>query len=225
MIEPVGVIAIWLLIFGIRRGFKPIFDLDLVIFLTVGNITYNLFSSIVRRSLNAIEANKALFFYNRVKPVDTVIARSLVETNSCGFVYVLIILIYSFFQNIWFMNNLALIGICYLCISIIGIGIGLIFMSAVHRFGLLKPILIVILRPLYFISAVFYPLTSLPEWLKPLLSWNPLLQAIELSRKGFTVKYQLDNLISFDYLLNCTLIIITISLYIYIKNERILLTR
>ena len=46
LIEPIALISIWLLLFGARRGFKPVFNLDLIIFLSVGNIIYQLFISI-----------------------------------------------------------------------------------------------------------------------------------------------------------------------------------
>ena len=92
LIEPIGLIVIWLLFFGFRRGFRPVFSLDLIIFLVTGNIIFVLFNSISRRAIDAIKSNQALFYYSRVKPFDTLIARTLVETNSYGIVYLVIVL-------------------------------------------------------------------------------------------------------------------------------------
>ena len=224
-IEPIGGVVVWLLIFGFRRGFRPVLSLDLVIFLGVGNIIINLFNSIAKRSTAAMTSNQALFFYRSVKPVDTIVARALVEINSYGIVYIVIVCAYYFFQNKWLLDNLPLIFLCYLSIALLGIGLGLIIMVAAHRYILVTQIVNVIFRPLYFISGVIFPLSALPQWIKPWLVWNPILHAIELSRKGFSDNYFLDPLISLSYLLKVTLVVFTIGLFIYVNNEKILLTR
>ncbi len=225
LIEPIALISIWLLLFGFRRGFAPVFSLDLIIFLAAGNIMYELFSSISRRSIDSINANQALFYYSRVKPFDTICARALVEINSYGILYVLIVLGYFYLKNIWLVDNLPLILISYLLTSIFAFALGLIFMTAGWRYNFTKEVVSVIFRPLYFISGTFFSLASLPEWIKPWLAWNPILQAIELSRKGFSQFYLLDPLISLSYLIKITMITLFIGLFIYVSNEKILLTK
>ena len=224
-IEPLGGVIVWLVLIGYRRGFRPVFSLDLVIFLVIGNLTYQLFSQIARRSVNAVQANEALFYYRNVKPVDTIISRSIVEINSYGIVYLATILGYYFIFNKWRLDNLPLVFVSFLCAALVATGLGLVFMIAGHRYILVKQIVSIVFRPLYFVSGAFFPLATLPQWLKPFLSWNPLLQAIEIGRKGFSDDYLLDPLISLSYLLQITFIILTIGLFVYIKNERILLTR
>ena len=225
LIEPIALITIWLLLIGFRRGFVPVFSLDLIIFLTAGNIIYELFSSISRRSIDSINANQALFYYSRVKPFDTICARALVEINSYGILYIVIVLSYFYFKNMWRIDNLPLILVSYLLTSIFAIGLGLIFMTAGRRITYTTQILNVIFRPLYFLSGSFFSLAALPESIKPWLAWNPLLHAIELSRKGFSDFYLLDPLISLSYLFKITIITLFLGLFIYVKNERILLTK
>ncbi len=225
LIEPIALISIWLLLFGFRRGFSPVFNLDLIIFLTVGGILYELFSSISRRSIDSIEANQALFYYSRVKPFDTICARSLVEINSYGFLYLIILVSYFYIKDIWIVDNLPLIFLNFFLISIFSFGLGLIFMVAGCRYNYTKQVVTVIFRPLYFLSGSLFSLSSLPEWVKPWLAWNPILQAIELSRKGFSGFYLLDPLISLNYLIKTTIITLFLGLLIYVKNERILLTK
>ena len=223
LIEPIGLIVIWLLLFGIRRGFRPIFGLDLIIFLLVGNITFVLFNSISLRSIDTINANQALFNYSRVKPFDTLIARTLVEVNSYGLVYLVIIISYFIVKNMLVIDNLPLILLSYLLITILAFGLGLILMTAGRRYVFSKAVVRVIFRPLYFLSGTLFSLGSIPESIKPWLSWNPILHAIELSRKGFSEMYLLDPLISLPYLINSTIITLFLGVLVYVKNERILL--
>ena len=225
LVEPIGLIIIWLLILGFRRGFEPVFTLDLIIFLAAGNIIYGIFNSISRRSVDSINANQALFYYARVKPFDTILARMLVELNSYGVIYLFIVLGYYYFKNIWQVDNLPLILMSFLFTSILSLGLGLILMTAGHRYAFTKGVVNIVFRPLYFLSGSFFSLAALPQWVKPWLSWNPILHAIELSRKGFSEFYLLDPLISFNYLAKSTIIILFIGFYIYVKNERILQTK
>ena len=87
-IEPLGVIAVFLLIFGFVRGTSP--GIDIILFLACGVILYTMYVNISIRSLNSMRANEELFFYRPVKPIDTVIARSLVESGLYGFIFLII---------------------------------------------------------------------------------------------------------------------------------------
>ncbi len=220
--DPLANIVVLVSLFGIRRGFESFLGIDLVMFFVPGILIYNIFRSISIRSINSLEANKALFTYKRVKPIDTIIARTIVEMLCLGIVFFVIIISYSIIREEWFVVNLPIILFSFLCISSLSFGFGLIVMIAGFRYPVLQDIFPIIIRPLYFLSGIFFSLQTIPEWLKPLLSWNPILQAIELCRKGFSSKYFLDPLISANYLFACMLSVLTISLYIYQKNEKLL---
>ena len=221
-IKPFANIFILLMLFGIRRGFAPILEIDLVLFIGIGIIIYSIFREISIRSLNSIKANQALFTYKRVKAIDTVIARTIVEMLCLGIVYIVIIIGYSIIRETWFIVDLPLILFSYLSITILSFSLGLIFMVSGFRYPIIEEGLPYLLRPLYFCSGVFFSLQNLPQWLKPWLSWNPILQAIEISRKGFSENYYLDPLISKDYLILCVILSLIMGLYIYQKNERLL---
>ena len=220
--DPLANILVLLLLFGIRRGFEPILEIDLVLFIGVGIISYTVFRSISIRSINSLQANKALFTYKRVKPIDTIISRTIVEMLSLGIVFGVIVIGYSIIRENWFIVDLPLILFSFTCISILSFGLGLILMVGGYRYPILQTTLPIIIRPLYFISGVFFSIQNLPQWLKPLLSWNPILQTIELTRKGFSEKYYLDPLISASYLFTCVMVTLTVSLFIYERNEKLL---
>ena len=72
LIEPLGVMAIFLAIFTLirRRGGSE--DLGVLLFLISGIVIYTLFNAIAIRSMNSMDANSSLFFYRQVQPIDTV---------------------------------------------------------------------------------------------------------------------------------------------------------
>ena len=120
-VEPFANILVLQLLFGIRRGFAPILELDLMIFIGTGIIIYSVFRSISIKSLNSIQANKALFTYKRVKAIDTIISRSIVEMLCLGIVYGSFIIGYSIIMETWYIVNLPLILLSYICITIFNI--------------------------------------------------------------------------------------------------------
>ena len=99
-------------------------------------------------------------------------------------------------------------------------------MVAGFRYEWLSQVVPLLLRPLWFLSGVFFSIQQLPQWIRPWLSWNPILQAIELTRSAFDSDYILNpTIISLPYLISCSIISITLGLWIYLNNEKILLTR
>jgi len=222
-IEPLGVMAVFLAIFSILRGNKG--PLDIALFLASGIVLFTLFNDIAIRSLNAMQANEALFFYRPVKPVDTVIARGLVESGLYGIVFVVITAGVFLIREQWMLADPPLLVLSFIGLAMTAFGLGLIVMVAGHRYSSLYQFVPLAMRPLWFISGVFFSTASLPQWLLPWMVWNPVLQAIELSRHAFSEDYQLPESISLPYLLVWAGFSCCIGLWIYSNNERILLTR
>ena len=224
-IEPVGVLLIFILIIGGLRRNSNI-PMSIALFLLSGITLYTLFSSIAIRALNAINANKALFIYRLVKPVDTVIARAIVETGLYSIVFLVISCAIFIFKAELILANFPLLVIVFISLSFCATGFGLFFMVAGFRYEWLSQVVPLLLRPLWFLSGVFFSIQQLPQWIRPWLSWNPILQAIELTRSALDSDYILNpTIISLPYLISCSIISITLGLWIYLNNEKILLTR
>ena len=223
-IEPLGVMTVFLLIFSVLRGNNG--PLDVALFLTAGIVLFTLFNDLSVRSLNAMSANEALFFYRPVKPIDTVIARCLVECGLYAIVYLVMVAGVFLIREQWFLEDFPLLVASFLGLALTSFGLGLLFMVAGHRYSSTFQIVPLVMRPLWFISGVFFSLASLPQWLRPWVSWNPVLQAIEISRHAFNSNYPLiDDTVSLPYLWAWAGLSCAIGLWVYRNNERILLTR
>ncbi len=224
-IEPLGVIAVFLIVFNILRA-NTLGPLDMILFLASGSVLFTLFSNIAIRSSNGMTANEALFFYKPVKPIDTVIARTIVESGLYGIVFIVIILSTYIIRKEIILNNVALLFTTYLALVIFSFGVGLFLMVASHIYPSTKQLIPLTTRPLFFISGVFISLSALPQSLRPYLSWNPILQAIEITRYSFSMDYNIDkNLISINYLWQGSLISLFLGLFAYTFNEKKLLTK
>ena len=172
LLQPLGTLLLFLLIFGFvrQRGVGNMDSNFAPIFLLCGIIHFSLFSEIVIRSLNSLQANEALFFYRQVKPIDTLIARSYLETVIYGFVFILIIsCIFIIFES-FILDNLPLIFISYMLLALTSFSLGIFFMVAGHRFPILKTIITFVQRPLFLVSGIFFSISNLPPRIIPFLS-------------------------------------------------------
>tara|TARA_B100000886_G_scaffold105089_1_gene70083 strand:- start:539 stop:1855 length:1317 start_codon:yes stop_codon:yes gene_type:complete len=223
-LEPIGVFIIFCTIFTLFRGQRA--DIDIELFLAIGIVLYSMFQAIAIQSINAMQANEALFFYRPVKPIDTVLARTVVESCLFGIVFVVLISLIFLFKEMWVLENFALVVIAYLGLALFSFGLGLILMIIGHKFPISRQILPLFIRPLWLISGVIFGVSRIPYNLRPFVTWNPILQAIELTRYSFTSGYNVPvDVISLSYLWTFALIISTFGLFIYLRNEKFLLTK
>ena len=223
-IEPLGVIAVFLLIFGFVRGTSP--GIDIILFLACGVILYTMYVNISIRSLNSMRANEELFFYRPVKPIDTVIARSLVESGLYGFIFLIIAGFTCLLREQWLIYDFGMLVVTFIALVLNAFGFGVFLMAAGHRYQILHQIVPLIMRPMWFISGIFFSLSSVPQQFLPWLSWNPITQAIELSRSAFSLDYPINpTVVSLPYLLASAAFSCAFGLWVYSNNEKILLTR
>ena len=91
-------------------------------------------NDIALRSLNAMKSNEALFFFRPVKPVDTVIARSLVEAGLYGVMFLVILFATFLFRERWILQDFALLVVSYVALVFTAFGL-FIFDGAGHRYA------------------------------------------------------------------------------------------
>lgn len=222
ILEPAAHLLILLTIFGfIMHRTMP--DISFPVFLLNGIIPYFLFSNIATRSVGAIEANQGLFNYRPVKPIDTIIARALLETVIYVFVYILLMSIIGFFGEPFNFDKLMNLVCTWVLLVFLSCGIGLIFMVLGKTFPETEKFLPILIKPLYFISCIMFPLHSIPKDYWPYLLWNPLIHAVELSRESVVNGYISEG-VSLNYLAMFTLVTLFVGLALYRNREEAMLT-
>lgn len=217
-IEPLGILITFVAIFSaFRQGQQSLIDISLSLF--IGIILYTLFKEITLRSLRAMRENEAVFIYRPVRPADTIIARTIVEAGLFGILYIIFIAFIMLINEKWMLENTAMAVSVYLALTATALGIGLSLMVAGHRYQLVGKIVPIFMRPLFITSGILFPLSSIPQPLRPWVSWNPILQAVEISRHAFTSNYSLDDAISLPYLFLFSGLSCALGFVVYINNE------
>ncbi|SFV70022.1 Polysialic acid transport protein KpsM [hydrothermal vent metagenome] len=194
-------------------------SLDYPVFITLGFVGFNFFRHIVDQLMGAFPANKGLYSYKQVKPIDTIISRVLVEflvTFIIVVIFVFIGLYLGFDMNV---ENLGMLLLSFLWLTLFSIGLGLFFAVISTFYDSLKKVIKLVLSPLMFVSAVFYSMQNMPQSLQDLLYFNPLAHFMELLHAYYFDVLD-DGFVDYNYLLMWTLIPLYIGLWSYYKLEQ-----
>lgn len=218
LLEPVASISVLLLVFTVL-GAHGHPGLSFPVFLTTGVVLNSLFVEISNRSIKAMEANSALFNYRPIRPVDTVVARALLELLVHMVTYAFLIGAYALMGGEVQIHNLPLLLLVFLLLAAFSFGVGMLFMLVTDIYSDADKVLPLITRPIFFISGIFFSIQVVPKAYQPLLLWNPIFHAIELARESVSSSYQVPQ-VSLGYLAFCTLFQLTFSLTLYRRHEQ-----
>jgi capsular polysaccharide transport system permease protein len=75
-------------------------------------------------------------------------------------------------------------------LGLLAVGVGAFNLVVFEMFPSFRTFWNSVLRLFYFGSGIYYSAVSMPDWVRDLLAWNPILQGIELFRSGFYPHYE-----------------------------------
>jgi len=188
-LEPVFFIGTFYLIYLIAQRRLPA-GMDIISFITTGLLPFQVFRNISKKTMNATGGNKPLLTYPKVKPFDLVVARFILEAATFTTIFLVLLAVSTYFAPPGREID-DVLGI------VMGLGLAIGFGGAVgvtfSGIALLAPaferVQSIIMRPLFWISGVFFTANQLPSWGRAYLMWNPILHAVEMVRDGFFTSY------------------------------------
>lgn len=227
VLEPAAHIAIMLMIRVVLRDRYTGVLIPPELWLSVAIIPFLATRSIWFQGMAAIEANGGLLNYRQVKPIDTLLARTLVETLLYGAVWVLFIGFFGWWGHRWMpdkpLEYLAVVGLFTLWGFVLAMG------SAVlaHNRPRVRMFIGMTSTPLYLLSGVLIPIHTFPPAIREYLMYNPFVHVVELSRWAFFNSYnhQITIGISWEYPLLLGLIMLAVSAMAFWQYRLRLLTR
>ena len=222
--EPVFHASYMLFIYTVIRV-RTIGGIDTTIWLMVGLLTFFMFRRTATQLMNAVDANRALFSYRQVKPIDTVLMRGVLE----GFLMVIISIVLLagaalFGHSIVPANPLAVLEAVF-GVWLVGMGFGLVTSVASELIPELGRTISLVMMPLYVISGVMVPLAAIKQPYRDWLMYNPIAHGIEAARLGFAPYYHAVPELSLGYVYGFALISIVIGLALHRRFAMRLLTQ
>lgn len=213
IIEPGIHIAFMGWVWGMFRR-NSMGGIDITVWIILGMLAFFLFRRTAVQTLHARDCNRAFFAFRQVRPFDVAIARASVEAFSMFFISLTILGIAGLVGcNIIPKDPLtalvALVGLW-----LFGVGYGLVTSVGMRLVQDLGHIFQILMMPLYLISGVIVPVSSIPHPYQDWLLWNPLVHGLELVRLGFFPNYHTVD-VSFSYLYTWVLCSLALGMALY----------
>ena len=218
--EPMAMVGMMVAIRSVIMGSERFIPgADFIPWLITGLLGFYVFREGMMRSLGAISANRGLFSYRQVLPVDPVIARCLVEGAIKTFIFILFIAGGELLGLKLFPDDPLLAIVDWMSLWVLGFGAGLVvsvLASLVQEFAILIRISVL---PLMLVSGVILPLNFMPQPVLDVVLYIPVVHGLEELRGSFFAGYHKLPGISEFYLWFWALALMVIGLALHIHFE------
>ncbi len=194
-------------------------NFDFAVFLALNFTAFNMFRNIVGKSMGAFTANRGLFVYKQVKPIDTIIARSMVEVFITGIIILIFIMIGLYFEFDMDIKNLGMVSLGYLWLIVFTFSLALFLAVANTFISSISNIIGFVMYALMFGSALFYTIDMLSPELQTLLLYNPLTHFMEMIHGSYFYTLD-DSYVDYSYMAFWTVTLLFIGLWLYMKLEK-----
>ncbi len=154
-------------------------------FIATGVLPYTLFSNTVTRVADAVSSNKSLLYYPQVRPIELVIARAVLEAATFIAVFVLMMSADALVSQRLDLEDPLLVIAGLVSASALGTGFGLVFCALGQVSTAADRIRGPLMRPLFWVSGVFFTAETVPDNARDAMLWNPLLHVSEMVRAGW----------------------------------------
>lgn len=214
LIEPVTQIAFLAFLWGTLHA-RTIGGVDLVVWLIAGMLAFFLFRRTAIQVMYSADCNKPLFVYRQVKPFDAALVRGGLEAFLMSLVSALILSGAYLLGHDVVPNDPMLVLGAVAGLWLFGMGYGLVTSVFMELIPELEHIFKIVMLPLYLISGVIMPISSVPLPYRDYLMLNPIAHGVEAVRLGFGPQYQVVPGVSLGYLHGLAVISIFLGLLLY----------
>ena len=190
LLEPVLHILMLSLVFAVLMHGRPPIGTQFFIFYYTGIIPYHVFVHTSSSMTYAVAANGGLLQLPLVDTFDVILARGLLELATDIIVAAILLAGFGAVGLGTLPHDFGSVAASVAVVWLLACGFG--FINAVINafFKSWDKIWAQLTRILYFCSGIFYVPGMMPDWIRDMLAWNPVLQAVDWFRASFFADYQ-----------------------------------
>jgi capsular polysaccharide transport system permease protein len=184
-----------------------------------------MFRRVASQTMIALNSGKALLAFPQIVPIDFILVGSALE----GFLMVIITIL--LLTGAW-LYGLPVIPVDPLGVMVAiaglwlaGVGYGLVGSVANKLAPPVGVALGFLLRPLFFLSGVIFPVVLIPYPYREWILLNPLVHGLEATRLGFAPYYHVTHEISIAYLYEWALVMIFFGLALHVRYAKRLINK
>ena len=173
---------------------------NLFLFYITGLVPFLMFSHISHDVMSASEANNAMLQLPIVQRTDIMVAHALRQfaTELCVGIVIFSIAGLLGQRGVPADPLTALMAVTLLWL--LAVGVGAFNLIIVEMFPSYETLYASLIRLMYLASGIYFSPIAMPDWVRDILAWNPILQGIELFRSGFFPQYE-PHWLDINYLL------------------------
>jgi capsular polysaccharide transport system permease protein len=219
LFEPLAYLMFLMTLFGFVYH-KQIAGVDGAMFVVTGLLGFYFARNTFLRSMEAIHANGALFTYRQVHPIDTVLVRAALEGFLTLITAVLLLTGASLFHYDVFPSDPLMVMAAVCGLWLCGLGLGLILSAVTKLVSELGKVVNILVTPLYFISGVMIPASTIPQPYRDYLLFNPFLHGLETLRGAYFAQFHVVPEVSLAYVYEFALVTIFLGLMLHLRFSR-----
>lgn len=188
IIQPLFTTLVFTIVFG-KVARIPTDNLPPFLFYLTGNVAWGYFSTCLTRTSDTFNANAAIFgkvFFPRLTVPLSIVISSLLQF-CIQFVLFLGFYFYFMYQGVNLVPKLWILAlpILLLQMALFGFGVGVFVSSLTTKYKDLRFAMSFITQLWMYATPIVYPLTLVPDWLRPVYVLNPMVSVVECFRYAF----------------------------------------
>lgn len=208
--EPAALIGIYLIVHGLVKSHGGSGSDSIILFMITGIMTFRMSRGIAGKVQKAISSNQPLLTYPNVKPLDTIVARALIES----LIWLTVCLIFFSAISIY-LDKRVIVHKDEFAIALLAV---MFFSFSFGAFNAVISILVpfysniwnMMSLPLLLSSGVLYVAAEMPPQILKFLVWNPFLHCVEWIRIASYLDYH--TVLDRSYLLTFSCVLLTTAL-------------
>lgn len=209
ILEPVGAIVMLTAIFaGGLRLVSPPLGVSFPLYFATGYIVFSTYVRVQVKVAYALTYSKPLLFYPTVTFLDALIARFLLNLLTFVMVGYIVIGMIMLMSDTRAVIDFPPIAAAMTFAALLAFGVGCVNAHLFPNFPLWESLWGILTTPLFILSGIFFLYDEMPEFIRDILWFNPLIHVVGLMRTGFYPTYQ-ASYVSPTYLV--TIILVTTS--------------
>ena len=192
-------------------------DRTFPVYILTGRLLYSFFSQSTKAALKSIRQNSAMIKKVYVPKYLFILARTFSSTiNLLASFTALIVVMLAMRVELHYTVLLVWIPLAF--IVAFSLGMGLLLSAIAVKFRDIMHLYSVFVTALMYLTPVIYPMSILPEWLKPIVLLNPLTNILQMFR-GVMMYNSLPGIKSILIAAVECVVMLVIGLYVFYKRQ------
>ena len=221
-VEPLALIVTFLALRIFLRSSGDSSYMNPALWLALGFIPFFMFSEIAIKAISGVEKSGEIYFYRRLRPLDSLMGNTLLLAQIYGSLLLLFVLGSAAWEWRPVVQDLGSLISLFLGLALIGFGIGLSTLVVGRRLPIVAWFMQMFLRRiLLWTSCIFFSISIIPDAFRSWILWNPIAHGIELMRAACNPAYPIPG-VSAIYFWAWVFGSIGFGLLVYGNNENLL---